>query len=82
MSSNTRVGIALYFVVHSLPEAGKKEILVNFDIDTSIFIQNSVSQVGKVDLIFSRLDSDSNTYITKTIDKKKHYILAIGISGR
>jgi hypothetical protein len=51
----------MYFEIQKLPEVGKKEILVNFDTDSSIFASRSAT-TGKVAIIFARLDSDANTY--------------------
>ncbi len=78
-TSHNKLGIALYFVVHYLPEVNKNEIMVNFDTDTSIFIRRSV-QVGRVEIIFALNDSVPTTNIVRTIDLKKHYILAIAIN--
>jgi hypothetical protein len=68
-------------MVQKLPELNKKEILVNFDDNSSIFVRRSAT-VGKVDIIFSRDDANYALYITRAIDKNINYVQAIAIENQ
>ncbi len=66
----------MYLVITKLPDVGMKDIIVNFDTNTSIFARRSTT-LGKVDIVFARDDTLATTYKVKVINLDINYIVAI-----